>query len=569
MGNIAQGYVKNGDWSARVNDEYVVGALSIHPKTGLPYEIISNAEIIEAPQWLIDWCLSQKTSGPDKIVATDDDSPIVSGGRNTILTSLAGKMRDLGFDADKISTELKEINSRRCQPPLPESEIESIANSVGRYKDGITRRVEETVVFAAPTAVGTVPVSQPVIPEIDQTTLSPRPVFPLWAIEQTSLYEGFVRPVVESSSKNPEFLWLPSAQIMLNYLSDRVRIDRQDVNLNLFVGLVSDPGKFFKSSSCQLAQLYFNLMGLVDTYTGALRNSDGKVIIAQAGSSEGFGLAMKRINASHSILFSDELSKFVAKIGIENSSLSSDIMTMYERGFFSNLITNDKKHFSFPPGTHTFGLCWCTTTQGFNRHWPRLAGVVSGMEDRMFFCVGPEKPRPLAPSLNADFMPGVTETKRLIDLAISRAIYKFEDSQETQKFFAEWNDPRTYDLFAKFALLMAIELEKPEIDSECLERSAAIVRFRNATTLYLAPIEADNASARLQLEIDRELRKNAGKMTYRALYQDLHANRYGDRFWKETYRASLDADRIVEWKEPGKRGQTRRMVGIPKQEDDE
>ena len=85
---------------------------------------------------------------------------------------------------------------------------------------------------------------------------------------------------------------------MMNYLSDKVQIAKQSVNLNLLIGLVSDPGKFFKSSSCELAQLYFNLMGLSETHESAIRNSKGKVIVMQAGSSEGFGLAMNKISAT-------------------------------------------------------------------------------------------------------------------------------------------------------------------------------------------------------------------------------------------------------------------------------
>ena len=249
--------------------------------------------------------------------------------------------------------------------------------------------------------------------------------------------------------------------------------------------------------------------------------------------------------------------------------MSADIMTMYERGYFGNTTTNDKKQFNFPAGTYTFGILWCTTTQGFNRHWPRLAGVVSGMEDRMFFCVGPEKPRPLAPILNADLMPGSVLTIQAIHDAITKGIYEYEDFEHAQKFFAEWNDPRSQGLLEKFALYMAVDLQRGVIDAECLERSAAIVRFRNATTLYLAPIEADNAQGRVQLEMEREIRKNGGKMTYRKLCQDMTSSRYGTDFWNRAYKTMVESGRLVKFEEPGKRGQKKHMVGIPKLEDED
>ena len=46
MGNIAQGFIKFGDWSARVSDQYVVSPGSWHPTSGRQYEIASTAEIV-------------------------------------------------------------------------------------------------------------------------------------------------------------------------------------------------------------------------------------------------------------------------------------------------------------------------------------------------------------------------------------------------------------------------------------------------------------------------------------------------------------------------------------------
>ena len=59
MGNLSQGTVKNADWSARVDRQYVCGPGTIHPKTLTPYEMVSDIQIVEAPEFLIQWCLSQ------------------------------------------------------------------------------------------------------------------------------------------------------------------------------------------------------------------------------------------------------------------------------------------------------------------------------------------------------------------------------------------------------------------------------------------------------------------------------------------------------------------------------
>lgn len=63
-----------------------------------------------------------------------EDAPVPEGQRNAHLASLAGAMRSKGMTAAAITVALTAENAARCQPPLPESEIESIANSISRYE---------------------------------------------------------------------------------------------------------------------------------------------------------------------------------------------------------------------------------------------------------------------------------------------------------------------------------------------------------------------------------------------------------------------------------------------------
>jgi hypothetical protein len=125
-------------WSARVNDRYVVGPLSLHPDTGKLYEVINDAPIIEAPQWLIDYCIQNdaKTDKPKTGHAElDDESPIVKGSRNNALASILGKARQhLAMDKDQLFAYGLDVNQKRCRPPLPDHEVRTIANSVGRYE---------------------------------------------------------------------------------------------------------------------------------------------------------------------------------------------------------------------------------------------------------------------------------------------------------------------------------------------------------------------------------------------------------------------------------------------------
>lgn len=66
---------------------------------------------------------------------------VPEGTRNTWLTSLAGRLRRQGMSRNDIARELHAMNQQACQPPLPDVEVEKIADSVGRYAVGPFSRI--------------------------------------------------------------------------------------------------------------------------------------------------------------------------------------------------------------------------------------------------------------------------------------------------------------------------------------------------------------------------------------------------------------------------------------------
>ena len=75
---------------------------------------------------------SKPTSG--KISVRPYYPPVLEGGRNVSLTSLAGQMHNQGYSKSQIYRELLFANQQACSPPLPESEVRQIVNSVTRYR---------------------------------------------------------------------------------------------------------------------------------------------------------------------------------------------------------------------------------------------------------------------------------------------------------------------------------------------------------------------------------------------------------------------------------------------------
>ena len=69
-----------------------------------------------------------------KVFIRPDYPEIVSGGRNLSLTSLAGAMHNTGYSKQEIYKELCYVNQQACKPPLPDRELQTICDSVTRYR---------------------------------------------------------------------------------------------------------------------------------------------------------------------------------------------------------------------------------------------------------------------------------------------------------------------------------------------------------------------------------------------------------------------------------------------------
>ena len=79
------------------------------------------------PQW-------NHTKGSKRVRIKPNYPVIPDGCRNICLTSLAGMMHSIGYTKGQIYRELQYANSTACKPPLLDSELRCICNSVTRYQ---------------------------------------------------------------------------------------------------------------------------------------------------------------------------------------------------------------------------------------------------------------------------------------------------------------------------------------------------------------------------------------------------------------------------------------------------
>jgi len=525
-------------WSARVNNAYVVAPGSFHPTSGRRYEILRDAEIVPAPSWLIDWCVSQTSSEPAKaktgVAELDDESPIASGSRNNSITSILGKARQvLGMDKEQLYEYGQSINRKRCNPPLSDAEIRTIANSVGRYEI----KESGTVLIGgvpAGSASAALQVQQQNIVEPPVIKALPYPVFPRWVMKGTSLYDGLVEPVCSKNSRYPEYMFMPGVAIMLNYIGTKVRIQYKNLVPSWFMVCIGRKGRVIKSSSMNDTIEYLHHAGIVDSGNRAVRNAEGKSLTFTPGSAEGLGLEMTRTNCKNAVMVYDELSMLTSKAGIEGSSLGQALLSLSESGQFSNTIKNGKQSYNFDAGTYCASLIACTTDKNFHQHWSKLSGDSSGLDERFFFLYQPETLMPLTPQIYVDTKDAATLTTQRIYKAVQQTTYRITDSTPLEEKINKLGN-RVEGRAEKLALYFAIDLGRDEIDEECIERALAICDYEIAAKKYLKTFESTTAEGMLQNEIIQLLQRNGGKVTDRELGRAMHPERHGTTLWFKVY----------------------------------
>jgi Bifunctional DNA primase/polymerase, N-terminal/Primase C terminal 1 (PriCT-1) len=107
---------------------YIVAPPSLHASQRR-YEWRSlESPLASAPDWLLN-LLDQKNREQPRA----DDQIFAEGRRNASLVSIAGTMRNRGMSETSIGVALAAENQLRCEPPLPQDEVDGIVQSIMRY----------------------------------------------------------------------------------------------------------------------------------------------------------------------------------------------------------------------------------------------------------------------------------------------------------------------------------------------------------------------------------------------------------------------------------------------------
>jgi len=108
----------------------VVAPPSIHPETKKQYKVKRDVAPAPAPKWLLDLVNAARQNRR----LTDNLIPdkVKKGSRNAEMTRIAGKLRRQGSTAAEMLAFMKQANTDRFFPPLKDSDLVTIANSIAK-----------------------------------------------------------------------------------------------------------------------------------------------------------------------------------------------------------------------------------------------------------------------------------------------------------------------------------------------------------------------------------------------------------------------------------------------------
>jgi hypothetical protein len=269
------------------------------------------------------------------------------------------------------------------------------------------------------------------------------------------------------------------------------------------------------------------------------------------GSAEGL---QKRLKQSDSLLLClDEFKQFVGKCRIEASVLLPCVNTLFESNDYESWT---KKSEICLQDVH-LSLLAASTVQTYERTWDSSFTDI-GFNNRLFLVPGSGQKKHSFPRKVPDHK--IQSLKTDITKVLQHAGYhqELDLTQDAKDHFQQWYlnldrsiHAKRLDAYAlRFMALLAVNELKTEVDMDTVKQALAICDWQLEVRQVHDPIDADNATAKMEEKIRRVLGR--GPRTDRELKQYVHAKKAGLWVYGRAKKNLLNANEI-QWNKRTKR----------------
>ena len=466
------------------------------------------------PDWLLR-LIQTPPAQQSQAQALTDGQPILDGQRNLTLTSLAGTMRRRGFGEAAIRAALEVENRTRCQPPLDDAEIVRIARSVRRYR---------------PAALITAPATPPV-----------KNLIPEWPAQ---IIGGVAGRYAETYSQYLEccesFLFISFLTILGNLISGAVTLKTElHPQPRLYTVLLGESADDRKSTAISKTLSLFRQVIQPDQFN----------LIYGVGSGEGLAKALGKPNEeiSRAILVQDELKTLVQKCKIEASILLPAVNTLFEENFFRSVTI--KRSIDLE-NAHLSLLAASTLDTYKNMFTPQFLDI--GFINRLFVILGNSErkfaiPAAIPESVKAELKADIADTLKFVGglAGACGGLYEMPMTSAAVDIFEHWYlgqerspSAKRLDTYGhRLMVLLAINEHLDVVTPEIAEKTVSLLLYELAARRYADPIDADNASAKIEETIRRLLAN--GPLRKRDLEKRGNKHRVGVWLWNQAVKNLL------------------------------
>ena len=254
------------------------------------------------------------------------------------------------------------------------------------------------------------------------------------------------------------------------------------------------------------------------------------------GSAEGLAKALSK--DCRVVLAIDELKQVLQKTQIRGSVLLPMITSLYERIDYEN----QTKDASISLDEGRLAILANSTLDTFESLWDHEAQAI-GLVNRMFLVTNAGKARVAWPRSPAK---AILEnlSLRIREQLTNPPPAPYLITPEAEAIWTKWYEALPKDEFVKrldglgFRLMpiLTATCDKLEVDAEVITAVTNLLNYELEVRKVLHPIDADNAIAKLEQKIVRQVSSNENFYTRRELARAIHADRAG--YWR--FRTALD-----------------------------